>query len=316
MLCQERIVSATSGATLRQKSSRYDDLIIVKKLNKAKFFVLLAYSPSLIEYFALKIFPYKKDQINPFFLNEVRFSNLKHPNIISTIHFEADKAISSTQQNGKISYTITEFAPYGDFFDVLVTKRVQFDEKLTRTYFHQLINGLEYLHSKNIAHLDIKPDNLLLGENFQLKIADFDSSVIQGETHIFPMGTLNYRAPELMQKACQDLKAGDIYSAGIVLFLFKTGGILPHIEHKLFEGLDLLDLLDNHNEIFWEKHCEKQGREPSFFSSEFRSLFNAMTKANPKERATLADIKSSKWFNGPIYSDEDVTDMMTDYILL
>jgi serine/threonine protein kinase len=205
-----------------------------------------------------------------------------------------------------------EFAPYSDFFDLLITKHIQFDEMLARTYFHQLINGLEYLHSKNVAHLDIKPENLLLAENFQLKITDFDSSVINDETNILPMGTLYYRAPELIDMTCQNPKAADIYSAGIVLFLFLSGGVLPHVEHKLFEGLDLLDLLENHNEIFWEKHCEKQKRPSSFFNPEFRSLFNSMTKANPKERATLAEIKNSEWYNGPIYNEEDVIGLMTE----
>jgi serine/threonine protein kinase len=312
MFCNETFVSATAVAPITHQSVMFNDLIIVRKLNKAKFSVILAYSPSLIKYFALKIFPYHKGEINPFFLNEVRFSKLRHRNVISTMHFEEEKIISEKQRNGKISYSIMEFAPYSDFFDVLITRHIQFDEMLARTYFHQLINGLEYIHSKNVAHLDIKPENLLLGDKFQLKIADFDNSIINGEVNVFPMGTLYYRAPEIIEMTCEHPKAADIYSAGIVLFLFLTGGILPHVEHKLFEGLDLLDLLNNHNEIFWEKHCEKQRRPSSFFSPEFRSLFNAMTKANPKERATLAEIRASEWFRGPIYTEEEVIGIMTE----
>jgi serine/threonine protein kinase len=316
MFSSKVLVSVGIAAPIAQESTMYNDLSIVKKLNKAKFSVFKAYSPSLIQHFALKVFPYHNGEISPLFLNEVRFSNLDHPNVISILHHEDEKMVKEKKQNCKISYTIMELAPHNDFFDVLITKHIQFNEMFARTYFQQLINGLEYLHSQNIAHLDIKPENLLLGNSFQLKIADFDNSIINNEITFRPMGTIFYRAPELIKATCTDLGAADIYSAGIVLFLFKSGGILPHIEHQLFEGLDLLDLLNNHNEIFWESHCEKQKQLPSFFSPQFRDLFNSMTKTNPAERASLLEIKASEWFNGLIYTKKEMTCIMTQNLYL
>ena len=68
-----------------------------------------------------------------------------------------------------------EYAPYGDLYNLLASADLS-DEHLIHTYFSQLITGLEYLHSHHIAHLDIKPENLLIGHDYRLKIADFDQA--------------------------------------------------------------------------------------------------------------------------------------------
>eukprot|EP00330_Aristerostoma_sp_ATCC50986_P001863 CAMPEP_0114576740 /NCGR_PEP_ID=MMETSP0125-20121206/1472_1 /TAXON_ID=485358 ORGANISM="Aristerostoma sp., Strain ATCC 50986" /NCGR_SAMPLE_ID=MMETSP0125 /ASSEMBLY_ACC=CAM_ASM_000245 /LENGTH=113 /DNA_ID=CAMNT_0001765497 /DNA_START=120 /DNA_END=461 /DNA_ORIENTATION=+ len=101
----------------------------------------------------------------------------------------------------KISYILMEYANNGDFQSFLNPKNPQIDEKLSRTYFHQLIAGISYLHSHCIAHLDIKPENLLLGDDLQLKIADFDLAYFEGDEMIKSGGTPCFRAPELITMA-------------------------------------------------------------------------------------------------------------------
>jgi len=210
----------------------------------------------------------------------------------------------------KISYTLMELAPFGDYFDLIITNKVFLEEKLVRTYFHQLIAGLEYLHARNIAHLDIKPENLLIGLDYQLKITDFDHSVLNSKPLVSSKGTLFYRAPEIYQEKCEDYKAADIYSAAIILFLFKCGGILPQVEDKIFQDINLLALFNQDNSVFWQKHLEIQRKPSTFFDESFKSLFNSMMKTDPKERATIQDIKASEWFNKPIYSDDELSDIM------
>jgi len=111
-----------------------------------------------------------------------------------------EKDINLGDKKQKISYIVITLAPYGDFLDLIIHYRVPFDEILVRTYFHQLIEGLEYLHESGVCHLDIKTENLLLGADFKLKITDFDLSYIAGDEKIKSFGTKFFRAPELILK--------------------------------------------------------------------------------------------------------------------
>jgi len=208
-----------------------------------------------------------------------------------------------------------EYAPYGDFFDFVTKHKESLDDKLVRTYFRQLIEGIEYLHASRVAHLDLKPENLLVGADFNLKIADFDLSHVKGDSKILSRGTRYYRGPEFFQSSSSDpeLKtpfSADIYGAGIILFILKSGGIYPHSENSPLEGIDLVDLLYNDNDEFWNKHCEIEDRPKSFYEKEFKELFNAMVRHNPEERLTLKEIKQTKWYNGPIYTPTELQKKM------
>jgi len=112
-----------------------------------------------------------------------------------------------------------EYAPHGTLHDFFAKYEQALDEKLARTYFHQLIAGLEYLHDNNVAHMDIKLDNIAIGYHYQMKFIDFDLSLNLTDNFLMSKGTQDYRARELLKgKRPANLKACDIYSLGIVLF--------------------------------------------------------------------------------------------------
>ena len=64
-----------------------------------------------------------------------------------------------------------EYASHGDLFDFVLAK--PFEEKLARYYMIQLLNVLDYIHTMNIYHRDLKLENLFLDNEFQLKVGDF-----------------------------------------------------------------------------------------------------------------------------------------------
>lgn len=289
----------------------YDELVLAKVLNQAKFPVLLGYLPSSNQQLAVKLFPYEANKPNRCFYNEIKFINLRHENICSTLHYEQERAASFEDCSSKISYTIMELAPYGDFCDLLLSQKLPLDDKLVRTFFHQLIEGLQYLHVAGVAHLDLKCDNLLLSDDFKLKICDFDQAYIKGQGAIYSSGTLGFRAPELVQKRCRNPEAADIYSAGIILFTLKCAGCLPYEEkQRTRQDVDMFNVMINHPEEFWRRHSELQEREMSFFDEDFRSLFLSMVAYKPNERINIEQIKESKWYNGPIYSQDELSALL------
>eukprot|EP01052_Picozoa_sp_SAG31_P054382 SAG31_NODE_14444_length_806_cov_1.195191_2_plen_188_part_01 len=70
---------------------------------------------------------------------------------------------------------VQELAAGGDVFSLLFTHYLggREDDAIPRSYFHQLIEGIEYCHSQGISHGDIKPENLCLDAQAVLKIVDF-----------------------------------------------------------------------------------------------------------------------------------------------
>jgi len=81
-----------------------------------------------------------------------------------------------------------------------------------------------------VAHLDLKLENLLLGDDYGVKIADFDLSYKEGDSKIKSKGTAIYGSPEILEGSCTEPMAADLYSLGLVLLLLATGGSLDLIK--------------------------------------------------------------------------------------
>lgn len=90
---------------------------------------------------------------------------------------------------------------------------------LARLYSLQLLRSLAYIHSQNICHRDIKPQNLLIGQNNELKLCDFGSAkvLVKGEPNIAYICSRYYRAPELILGSTDYSTSIDVWSAGCVI---------------------------------------------------------------------------------------------------
>mgnify|MGYP000923872319 CR=1 FL=1 len=118
---------------------------------------------------------------------------LDHPNLINLKRYydEVDLEIG-TGSTKKVTAIALEFASNGDMCQYMETSG-RFSENVARYYFRQIIEGknfflysnklnvlifnysiaLEYCHQRGIMHRDVKPENLLFDESFNLKLADF-----------------------------------------------------------------------------------------------------------------------------------------------
>ena len=278
------------------------EFLIVSHLHKSAQSVLLVESKLVGKLYAMKTYPFKNLMINPSYINESRFHWISHQHVIS-IRKRKPKNIDQKDRVSQFSYILMEVAPYGNFADLITRSKLPDDEKLMRTYFHQFIDGLEYLHSNGITHMDLKLSNLLLGEVYLLKICDFDCARTDEDGLVLSKGTQNFRAPELRIGECYDKKACDIYSAGIILFCF-IARRLPYFEERLINGHDLEDLMRNDQESFWNFHRDVN------FNKGLKALFLSMTDLIPSNRPTIEEIKKNDWFQRAIYSEETLYSIM------
>jgi serine/threonine protein kinase len=85
--------------------------------------------------------------------------------------------------------------------------------------FRQLLEALAHMHSRNLVHRDVKPDNLMVDGTGEARLVDFDLSGPQSErfSHRVRLGTIAYIAPEQI-RGQSPTPASDMYSAGILLY--------------------------------------------------------------------------------------------------
>ena len=99
------------------------------------------------------------------------------------------------------------------------------------TWFHNIATALHIMHSNNILHLDIKPENILVRDNGNIAIIDFGLSQSIDEYNIsrIPVGTPRYVAPEIVSRTFINSGKSDIYSLGVT-FNYLTD-MYPEIRH-------------------------------------------------------------------------------------
>ncbi|KAL0239247.1 hypothetical protein PCE1_004935 [Barthelona sp. PCE] len=199
---------------------------------------------------------------------------LDHPHIVNLLDLLTSK---------KRIFVVVELMA-GELFAKLV-KVGKFSTRTARKYFRQLISALAYMHGLGIAHRDIKPENLLLSQDDNLKISDFGLSNVTNTDNPSLMsthcGTPNYVAPEVTRKGRYDAFVADIWSCGVVLFVFLCG-YLP-FEDRSFTGL----FYKIRNAIF---------TFPDDIDHEARDLIVKILEPNPNERITLEGIQEHPWF--------------------
>mmetsp|Transcript_137108 Transcript_137108/g.194003 ORF Transcript_137108/g.194003 Transcript_137108/m.194003 type:complete len:194 (-) Transcript_137108:22-603(-) len=162
-----------------------------------------------------------------------------------------------------------------------------------------------------MAHCDLKPANLLIGADYQLKIADFDLCTKMSDKKIVTGGTEDFRAPEMRnQLGTGSPKSADIYSAAIILFVFRLQSLPCAERMPNVNGKNLTKLLQNGDFEYWDLFSELSGIKDTSISLDFKRLIFGMTCQDKKKRMTIEEIKKSDWYNGPTYTDDELARLM------
>lgn len=150
-------------------------------------------------------------------------SNLHHPNVVAFYGVVPDGA-------GGTLATVTEFMANGSLRNVLIKKDKSLDRRKKLIIAMDAAFGMEYLHSKNIVHFDLKCDNLLVNlrdpQRPICKVGDFGLSRIKRNTLVSGgvRGTLPWMAPELLNGSTSRVSEKvDVFSFGIALWEILTG---------------------------------------------------------------------------------------------
>lgn len=100
-------------------------------------------------------------------------------------------------------------------------------EKVGRFFINQIFNTLQYIHKQNVAHRDIKLDNIMVDQNMNIKFIDFGFAA-RGDIYSLKdmYGTKSYLAPEIRKGLVYDGTKIDTFSTGVVLYLL-VRGIFP-----------------------------------------------------------------------------------------
>ena len=286
--------------------SIYEDLSVIRTISDAKSPLYQVHSKVTKKSYAMKVYAYNHDEPHLYYKNRTRYASLQHKNVIRSLYLENEKKVDLDDVDTKVSCIVTEYAPNGSLMDLLKIHRTEIDEVLTRTFFRQLIDGIEYLHKNHVSHMDLSLADLLLDADYHLKIGGFDRAHYSEDAIIISKGTKFFRAPEVGKSLCKIPKAADIYSAGIILFILRSQGVFPQFEGEKINGVKFSELMWKDSPTFWDLHCRMQGKNGAVYDRDFKELFEMMTELDPKRRASIENIKSSSWYNGPVHSDEEL----------
>lgn len=183
-----------------------------------------------------------------------------------------------------------------------------FSERIGRHIFRQIVAAIAYLHSCRVVHRDIKDENILLDQNFNVKIIDLGSATVvpamsfdenipyawkmQNKCAVFDRfyGTIQYAAPEILKGHNYHGPSSDIWSMGCCLFVVLFGQV-PFTSPSAALQARFSVNPDNCTRI--SRSCWH--------------LLKRMLEPNPAERAVMREIVNSPWLQEGSVSNSPTT---------
>ncbi|KAJ9512727.1 hypothetical protein QJQ45_019048 [Haematococcus lacustris] len=205
--------------------------------------------------------------------------------------------LRGTFQDSRCLYLVMDYVAGGDMFAFLrdLPKRIgrTMPEEHARFYAAQLVLALEHLHQSGIAYRDLKPENVLMGMDGYLQLADFGFAKAVGQngsTRSF-CGTPDYLAPEVVLQQSHGL-AVDWWALGCVIYELLSG-FPPFYGHQ------------NSSNTYRLVNMRAQGAALAFppaWSGMVRDLLNGLLQPDPCKRYGVAGgtaaLKAHPWFQG------------------
>ncbi|BAS86023.1 Os03g0711300, partial [Oryza sativa Japonica Group] len=254
-----KIGSGSYGKVVLYRSMKDGKLYAVKVLNKS---------------YMMKVRVVRSETAMTDVLREVSIMKmLDHPNIVNLIEVIDDP-------NADKFYMVLEYVEGKMVCDNGL------GEATSRNYLRDIISGVMYLHSHNIIHGDIKPDNLLVTSTGSVKIGDFSvSQIFEDDDDLLwrSPGTPVFTAPECCQGSAYHGRAADTWAVGVTLYCMITG-------HYPFLGDTLQETYD--------KIVNDPVQIPDNMNPQLADLLERLLCKDPANRITLQAVGEHPWVAG------------------
>lgn len=233
--------------------------------------------------------------INRFDVEAQAAARISHPNIVN---------VYDVGNEGSIYYIVMEYID-GITLKELINKKAPFDNQEALSVAIQIASALEEAHKNKIVHRDIKPHNILVTKEGDIKVTDFGIARAATSTTVTveSMGSVHYFSPEQARGGFVDAKS-DIYSLGIVLFEMVTGR-LP------FQGDTPVALAMKH---LREPMPDARKINPDVSESVYKIILKATQKSSAKRYQSIEEMNrdlkratKNETGNFIVFEKDDVT---------
>ncbi|EJW82635.1 CAMK/PKD protein kinase, partial [Wuchereria bancrofti] len=185
----------------------------------------------------------------------------------------------------------------GDMLEMILSQAAgRLDERVTKFLIMQILCALRYLHSKGIAHCDLKPENVLLSDLVnvfpQTKLCDFGYARFIGDAQFRKtiVGTPAYLAPEVLQKRGYN-KSLDMWSVGVIIYVTLSGTF------PFNDGEEIAEQIQNAAFMFPAEPWQQISREAI-------DLIQRLLKVKIEERLSIDECMKHEWLGGAqVYMD-------------
>ncbi|XP_071293330.1 PAS domain-containing serine/threonine-protein kinase [Agelaius tricolor] len=197
---------------------------------------------------------------------------LQHPSII--------KVLDVFENEGFFQLVMEKHGSGLDLF-TFIDNQPNLDEPLASYIFRQLVSAVGYLHCRNILHRDIKDENIVIAEDFTIKLVDFGSAAYLEPGKLFYTfcGTIEYCSPEVLSGKPYHGPELEMWSLGITLYTLVLG------ENPFCELEEALAAVLS---------------PPRPVSEGLMDLLAGLLHLDPEQRMTLARLAEAPWLRQPV----------------
>ncbi|XP_037034473.1 kalirin isoform X5 [Bradysia coprophila] len=263
----------------QQFSSRY---FSVSELGRGRFSVVRLAKDSVTGHFvAMKQIPRRKQGF--------AITKEEYRLMASTQHINTVRGLALFENAPRIGIdtVIMEYIQGPTLF-AYICQSDSYSEWTVLTYMMQLASALSCLHSNKVAHLDIKPENVLISltatSTPTLKLIDFGDAVRKNQSIVLPPSNLEFAAPEMVLG--QPLSEyTDSWSFGVLLYVFLSG-VSPFLDDSIEETTSNILKCD----------FSFPGEYFSDISNDAKNLLTRLLVLESSSRATMTECQQSSWF--------------------